>query len=58
MGFTQTAGLRDREYANFIGANTGSISLSGVLLYAIESGTSIAIPVLCNSEGMLLTSGI
>jgi len=58
MTFTQSAGLRDREFNKFITVQTGSVSAMGVVLHAIQSGTSTAVPLLCNSEGMLLISGI
>jgi len=58
MTFTQSKGLRDREYSKFIDVDIGSVSAIGVVLYAVQSGTTDAIPVLCNSVGMLLTSGI
>jgi len=58
MVFTQSAGLRDREYAKFIAVQTGSISAIGVILHAIQSGTTEAIPVLCDANGLLLTSGV
>ena len=105
MTFTQSEGLRDREYAKFEAVQAGSLSaiaikpyvdsggtdvaepfkrevaVSGTLtvsgtsciintvpsgttayvntiLYATTSGTGTLRTVLCNSEGMLLTSGI
>ena len=57
MVFTQSAGLRDREYTKFVEVQAGSISAIGVVLCATTSGTDAIVPLLCNSEGMLLTSG-
>jgi len=58
MTFTQSEGLRDREFAKFIDVDIGSVSAIGVVLYAVQSGTTDAIPVQCNALGMLLTSGV
>lgn len=87
MAFTQTEGLRDREYAKFEAVQTGSkvgvlvietnpvaigslatqtidgvISGTGAwtntILYATASGTGTLTPVLCDANGIILTSGI
>ena len=58
MAYTISEGLRDREYAKFIAVQIGSISAIGVVLHAIQSGTTEAVPVLCDANGLLLTSGV
>jgi len=58
MTFTQSAGLRDREYAKFIEVQTGSLTAIGVVLCGTISGTSEATPLLCDANGILLISGI
>lgn len=55
MVYTQSDGLRDREYAKFSNDITGSAVLSNMALYAL-SGTNW-LPVRCLNDGTLLTSG-
>jgi len=58
MAFTLPKSLRDREYDQFFAADTGSRVVIGMQLFALQSGTTTLVPVLCNSAGMLLTSGL
>jgi hypothetical protein len=63
MAYTiEDISLRDREFAKFpatvsgVGLVTSGVCMA-VVLCGMVSGTTTLIPIKCNAEGMLLTSG-
>lgn len=58
MTYKQSEGLRDREYNKFTSVDTGSFSGVVMVLHATVSGTTSIVPILCDANGIILTSEI